>query len=243
MTELEQRLSALGAVLEVPPAPDVVPVVLARLPARRPPRRRPARRTLAVALAATLLVAGAAMAAPPTRHFVLRILGLRGVRIERVLRLPGPPAGAAPSAPGAGLRLALGHRLPLAGARHAVTFTVLVPPGSPSAYLARDVPGGRVSFLVGRVLITEFRGTTTPFILKVLGPRAKLTHVHVDGGPGVYLSRAPHEVLFLGSNGQVETDRIRLATNVLLFDHRGLTVRIEGARTLAQARALAQSLR
>lgn len=243
MTELEQRLSALGAALEIPPAPDLVPAVLAHLPAQPARRRRPARRTLAVALAATFLVAGAAMAAPPTRHFVLRILGLRGVRIERVPRLPAPPAGTTPSTTRAGLRLGLGHRIPLADARHAVTFTPLVPPGSPSAYLARDVPGGRISFLVGRVLITEFRGTTTPFILKVLGPRTKLTHVRVDGEPGIYLSRAPHEVLFLGANGQVENDRIRLANNVLLFDHRGLTVRIEGAHTLAQALALARSLR
>lgn len=243
MTELEQRLSALGAALEIPPAPDLVPSVLAHLPARRPRRPRPARRTLAIALAATLLAAGAAMAAPPTRHLVLRILGLRGVRIERVPRLPTPPTGTRPRTTGAGLRLGLGHRISLADARHAVTFTVLAPPGSPAAYLARDVAGGRISFLSGRVLITEFRGTTTPFILKVLGPRATLRHVRVDGGPGVYLSRAPHEVLFQGPNGQINTDRLRLAGNVLLFDHRGLTVRIEGAHTLRQALALARSLR
>jgi hypothetical protein len=241
MTELEQRLSALGAALEIPPAPDLVPAVLAQLPARRR-RRRSARRTLAVALAATLLVAGAAMAAPPTRHLVLRILGLRGVQIERVPRLPALPTGTGSRTTGPELKLGLGRPLLLADARHAVTFTVLVPPGSPTAYLAHDVPGGRISFLVGRALITEFRGTATPFIFKVLGPRAKLTDVRVDGGPGVFLSRAPHEVLFQTPNGQVETDRIRLAGNVLLFDRRGLTVRIEGAPTLAQALALARSL-
>ncbi len=237
MTELEQRLNALGAALEVPPAPALVPTVLAQLPARRR-RRRPARRTLALALAATLLVAGAAMAAPPTRHFVLRILGLRGVQIERVPRLPTPPAGAGAQ----GLRLGIGRPISLAAAARAVTFTPLIPPGSRAAYLAHDVTGGRISFLVGPVLITEFRGTAVPLILKVLGPRAKLTSVRVNGSPGAYLSRAPHEVLFLGRNGQVETDRVRLARNVLLFDRRGLTVRIEGARTLAQALALARSL-
>jgi hypothetical protein len=239
VTELEQRLSALGGALQIPPAPDLVPAVLAQLPARRR-RRRPARRTLAVVLAATLLVAGGAMAAPPTRHVVLRILGLRGVQIERVPRLPAPPAGAAHTL---GLRLGVGHRIAPAEARRAVRFTILVPPGSPPGYLAHDVPGGRISFLIGGVLITEFRGTTTPFILKVLGPRAKLTDVRVDGGPGVYLSRAPHEVFFAGPNGEAETDRIRLANHVLLFDHRGLTVRIEGAPTLARALALARSLR
>ncbi len=235
MTELEQRLTALGAALEIPPAPDLVPAVLAALPARRR-RRGPARRTLAVAVAVTLLVAGGAMAAPPTRHFILRILGLRGVQIERVPRLPPPP-------PGAGLRLGLGHRVSPAGARRAVSFTPLIPPGSPATYLNRDVPGGRVSFLVGRILITEFRGTQTPFIRKVIGPHTRLIHVRVDGGAGVFLSRAPHQVLFQTRNGLVQGDRVRLAGNVLLFDRRGLTVRLEGAHGLGEALALARSLR
>jgi hypothetical protein len=234
MSELEQRLTALGAALEIPPAPDVVPAVLARLSARRR-RLRPARRTLAVVFAAALLVAGGAMAAAPTRHLILRVLGLRGVHIERVPRLPAPP-------PGAGLRLGLGHRVPLTAARRAVRFAALVPPGSPAVYLERDVPGGRISFLIGPVLITEFRGTATPFIFKVLGPRTKATQLRVDGGPGVYLSRAPHEVLFETRHGLVQTDRVRLAGNVLLFDHHGITVRIEGTRTLAQAVGIARSL-
>lgn len=241
MTELEQKLTALGATLEVPPAPDLVPGVLARLPARtgRGRRgRRPARRTLVIALAAALLVAGGAMAAPPTRHFILRILGLRGVRIERVQHLPAPPASPA----GAGVKLGLGQRIRLSAVRRAVTFRVLVPPGSPAAYVKRDVPGGRISFRLGRVLITEFRGTATPFIFKVLGPRTKLTHVRVDGGAGVYLSHAPHDVLFQAANGEVRSDTVRLAGNVLLFDHRGVTVRIEGIHTRAQALALARSL-
>ncbi len=236
MTELEQRLSALGAALEIPPAPDLTPAVLARLPARRRwRRRRPARRTLAVALATTLLVAGGAMAASPTRHFILRVLGLRGVQIERVPRLPPPPASGGPT-------LGLGRRIPLGAARHAAAFTALVPPGSPAAYFKDDVPGGRVSFLIGRVLVIEFRGTATPFIFKLIGPRTKVSHVRVDRGPGIYVYRAPHEVLFQGRNGQVMSDRVRLAGNVLLLDHHGLTIRIEGTHTLGQAVALARSL-
>ena len=225
MTELEQRLTALGAALEVPPAPDLVPGVLSQLPARTRAtgrtrrRRRPARRTLAIALAAALLVAGGAMAAAPTRHFILRVLGLRGVRIERVPHLPAHPAPPA----GAGAKLGLGHRIPLTDVRHAVSFTVLIPPGSPAAYERRDVPGGRISFLLGRVLITEFRGTATPFIVNVVGPRTKLTHVQTP-------------------SGEVRADGVRLVGNVLLFDHRGVTVRIEGLHTLAQALALARSL-
>jgi hypothetical protein len=235
--DLEQRLVALGASLELPPAPDLVPAVLGRLPARRR-RRRPARRTLAVALAALLLLAGGAMAVPPTRDAILRILGLRGVRIERVRRLPPLPASTR-----LGLGLGLGEPIPLARARHAAGFTALLPSGSPAAYLGHDVPGGRISLLIGRVLILEFRGTTTPFIFKVLGPGTTVKRVPINGSPGVYLSGAPHEVLFQTQTGEVRTDRVRLSGNVLLWQQGPLTIRIEGTRTLRQARALARSLR
>jgi hypothetical protein len=233
--DLEQRLVALGSSLELPPAPDVVPAVLARLPARRR-RRRPARRTLVLALAATLLLAGGAMAIPPTRHEILQIIGLRGVRIERVRHLP---TGAAST----GARLGLGQPIPLARARHAAGFTALLPPGPAVAYLGRDVPGGRISLLVGRLLITEFRGTNTPFVFKLLGPGTRLEPVRVNGGPGFYLSGTPHQVLFRAQNGEIRADNVRLAGNVLIWQQGPLTVRIEGTRTLAQARALARSLR
>jgi hypothetical protein len=231
--ELEQRLVALGRALDLPPAPDVVPAVLPRLPERRTWRARPARRTLALALAAALLLAGGAMAIPSTRHAILRVLGLRGVSIERVLRLPPLPAGA---------RLGLGERIPLDRARHAATFTALLPTRPATAYLARDVPGGRISLLIGPALIIEFRGTATPFISKLIGPGTHAQRVRVNGDPGIYLAGAPHEVIFRQSTGAIQTDRIRLAGNVLLWQQGPLTLRIEGTRTLNQALAIARSL-
>jgi hypothetical protein len=233
--ELEQRLVALGAALEFPPAPDVAAAVVGRLPERR---RRRARllRPLAVALAAVLLLAGAAMAIAPSRHEILRVLGLRGATIERVPRLPPLPAGA-------GARLGLGERIPLARARHAAAFTALLPGGAAAAYLDRDVPGGRISVLSGKLLIIEFRGTALPLVFKLVGPATRIKRVRVNGGPGVYLSGAPHQVLFQESNGDVHADRVRLAGNVLLWQQGPVTVRIEGTHTLAQALALARSLR
>ena len=93
------------------------------------------------------------------------------------------------------------------------------------------------------MLIIEFRGTATPFIFKVIGPGTSFKQVRVNGGPGLYLSGAPHEVLFETAIGQVQTDRVRLAGNVLVWQQGQLTIRIEGTRTLAQALALARSLR
>ncbi|MBV9606858.1 MAG: hypothetical protein JO027_17215 [Solirubrobacterales bacterium] len=238
MSELEQRLLALGTALDVPPAPDIVPAVLAGLPARRRRGPRPARRVLGVALATVLLLAGAAMAVPPSRNAILRVLGLRGVSIERVRRLPPIPSGAR-----TGLTLGLGEPIAPSRARHAAGFTALLPPRASGAYLGHDVPGGRISILIGRVLITEFRGTAQPYILKVIDPDTSVTVTRVNGAKGVYLSGAPHQVLFGAIDRTIRTDRVRLAGNVLVWGQGPLLVRIEGTRTLAQALAIARSLR
>ncbi|HET6865945.1 MAG TPA: hypothetical protein VFH80_08485 [Solirubrobacteraceae bacterium] len=236
--ELEQRLLALGVALDVPPAPDTVPAVLAGLPARRRRPGRPAGRVLAVAFAAMLLLVGVAMAVPPSRDAILRVIGLRGVSIERVPRLPSIPAGAR-----TGDRLGLGRPISLAHVRHAAGFTPLLPSRASGAYIGHDVPGGRVSILVGRVLITEFRGTARPFIFKVIDPGTSVKIARVNGAQGVYLSGAPHQVLFGTTNGQIRGDRVRLAGNVLIWQDGPLIVRIEGTHTLAQALAIARSLR
>jgi hypothetical protein len=236
MGELEHRLVALGAALDMPPPPDVVPAVVARLPRRRGRRSRPAWRALAVALAAMLLLAAAALAVPSTRDAILRVLGLRGVEIERVTHLPPLP-------PGKFARLGLGTRISFERARHAASFTALLPANAAEAYLGHDVPGGRISVVIGKVLIIEFRGTTTPFIFKVIGPGTTVQRLRVNRGPGMYLSGAPHEVLFEERTGVFQTDRVRLAGNVLIWQQGPVIVRIEGARSLEQAIAIARSLR
>lgn len=232
-SELEQRLAVLGAAIEFPSAPDVVASVTARLPERRGRRER---RALAAVLAVGLALAGGPLAVTPTRHAILRVLGLRGASIERVQRLPPAPASA-------GARLGLGDRIPLARARHAAAFKALLPTRPTDAYLEHDVPGGRVSLLAGRVLIIEFRAAAIPFIFKAIGPGTRAQFVRVNGGPGVYLSGAPHVVIFQDSSGQLQSDRVRLAGNVLIWQQGALTVRIEGTHALAQALAVAGSLR
>jgi hypothetical protein len=134
-------------------------MVISRLPDRRRARARPARRILVLAFAVGLLLAGTAMAVPPTRDAILNVLGLRGVRIERVTSLPAS----------AGTRLGLGTRIPLADARHAAGFTALEPLRATAAFLAHDMPGGRISLLVGPTLITEFRASVTRVLVKIIG--------------------------------------------------------------------------
>jgi hypothetical protein len=155
------------------------------------------------------------------------------VAIERVPQLP----------PLAVARLGLGQPIPLARARDAADFAAVLPPGPAAAYLGRDVPGGRISIVTGRLLIIEFRASGSPFVLKLVAPGTAVKLVRVNGGWGVYLSGAPHAVTFQTQTGQIRSDRVRLAGNVLIWRQGPLTIRIEGSHTLAQARALARSLR
>lgn len=231
--QLEQRLLALGAALDVPQAPNLAATMTGRLPQRRRRRARPARRTLALAFGTVLLLAGTAMALPPTRDAILNVLGLRGVRIERVNSLP----------PSAGTRLGLGTRIPLADARHAAGFPALEPPRATAAFLAHDIPGGRISLLVGPNVVSEFRASVAPVLGKLLGAGTHARLVRVNGGPGIYLFGSPHDVVVIGPDGAVLTDAVHLAGNVLLWQQGPLTLRIEGSHHLAAALALAHSLR
>ena len=252
--DLGARLQELGSALAFPPLPDVAGSVRERLPDRaasgRRARRAPpgawriawvpaGRRTLVVAMAAVVLLAGVAMAIPGSRHAILRALGLRGVRVERVSRLPAVPRGQAAA-------LGLGTPIPLAHARDAAGFAALVVSGPRAAgaraYLAHDVPGGRISLLIGSQLVTEFRGRSIPFVYKLIGPRTRVTRLRIDGDAALYLSGAPHEVLFEGGDGTMRTDRVRLVGNVLLWQHGAVSVRIEGTRSEHQALGVARSL-
>ena len=197
---------------DLPAAPDLSDAVLAALD--DPPRRR--RHTgLAGVAALTAIVGIAAMLVVPA---------LRGSTASPAV----PSARAAPLTPLADAgRFVLGRRIPLFEARHAAGFEALMPPTPGGAYLGRDVPGGRVSVIAGRMLITEFRGAVLPYILSLIGPgiHAKLTWV--NGRPGVY-----------GSS--VNADK---PGHVLTWLQGPLTLRIEGADTLEQALALARTLR
>ena len=241
MNELEQQLLDLGTALEVPAPPDLLAAVRERLVPRAerrrwPPRLRP-RRPFAVAIAVSALLAGTAAAVPPVRDAIERVFGLDGAVVERVPHLPPAPKGI-------GERLHLGRRIPVAEAAHAASFRALVPPsGVSAAYVSAEPPGGRITLVIGPSLVIEFPGQSTPFIFKLIGPRARIQHVRVNGGAGLYLYHSPHDVLFANEDGNVQSDAVRLVGSVLLWQQGPLILRIERAGPLAHALALARSLR
>ncbi len=237
---LTQSLERLAASLEYPPTPDVVPAALARLPERAPRARRRtlrtvrARRSLALALAAVLLLGGAAFAITPSRHALLDVLGLRGVQIERVPHLP----------PGLPHRPAgLGTRIPVASARHAADFTAVLPDHAAAAYLDRGISGGRITLLAGRLLITEFHARAFPVMYKLIAAGTHHRQLRLRGGPAVYLFGAPSELIVIDAHRTVRTVRVQRVGNVLIWQRGPVTILIEGTRTFKEAVTAARALR
>jgi hypothetical protein len=262
--DLERALRGVADSFPFPPDPDLAAAVGARLraePASRPIVLRPGR-TLrrAVLLAAALLVLAAGVA-------VAGKLGLPGVRIifsrtpPTVAPTTPPPTGT-PTPTDPGQALGLGDPVSLQRARASVSFPVRRPTqsalGDPDGiYLSFDVPGGRVSFAYGprpgwpvsgetglALLLTEMRGSTErELFAKIVGPGTSVDHLRVHGYPGIWIHGAPHEILFRGPNGEIESDTIRLAGDVLLWQEGGILYRLEGATDLPRALSVANSLR
>jgi hypothetical protein len=251
MTTIEMMLRDAGAHAEWPPTPDLTQAVAARIatvatgsdPARSDPvvrvGRPRLRRPLALALAALLVLAGGAAAVPGIREPVLDFLGLRSVKIERVPRpLPVVP----------GTKLSLGRHTTLPAARRTLNFAPLVPSGlgDPVVYYDRFPPGGQLGLVYrqGRLFITEVQGRLeTRFLFKFVGPGAKVDPVSVNGGRGLWLHGRPHQYAYADKAGEMRTDTVRLAGDVLLWRTGGVLLRLEGARSKGEALRIARSAR
>jgi hypothetical protein len=241
MAELEHRLTELRDDA-FPPTPPIAEAVRERLAAAPAPRHRRlavprSRRALALAAGlAVLLAAGAAAA--PVRERVLDALGIGGVRISQVRSVPAGPARSASEAE-------LGGRVTLASARLLVDFAVHVPSvlGRPDAvYVRGDPPGGRVSLVYGRAILTQFHGDVGPFIEKSLGPGTHLERVTIRGVPGYRLTGRPHSLVYVDARGRPREETLRLAGDTLLWTRDGITYRLEGRVSPRRALEIARSV-
>ncbi|HEV8602681.1 MAG TPA: hypothetical protein VGQ68_04705 [Gaiellaceae bacterium] len=241
MPELEHALVELGRGIELPPAPDLAAAVRRRI--AEEPRRRfrlPPRRVLALAVAVLLVAVGAVLAVPPARTAILDWLGLSGVKIVRVEKLPPTP-----------LRtdLGLGREVTLAEAKRRAPW-VVVPTGKgvgapDHVYYSTRIPRGQVALLWGspaevRLLMTEFNGEA--FIEKLIGPDTTAESVRVNGDPGVWIS-GPHVFYYRDANGRMRQETDRLSQSALIWRHDYLTLRLEGDLSKHDALRLAASAR
>src|SRR5215217_7130184 len=260
--DLDRALADLAASLEFPPTPDLAAAVTARLD-QDPVAARPARgrrwlgglsgwrRLAAAGLAVALLAMAVLAASPGTREAVARRLGLRGIGVE----LGGPPPSTATTTSGGRLDLGLGERVALEEARRRVSFPVLVPHTGglerPDAVFVSEVvpPGGRVDlvwrarpglpasgFTDAGLLITEFRGQTTPEFIKKVAVAGQVEFLEVDGEPAYWFSGEPHFFTF-------RDEQTRLAGNALIWQRGELTLRLEGELSKEEALRIAESMR
>ena len=235
MRDLERELQLLQ--VEWPQTPDLAAAVLPRLeaaPARSPRRRRWGR--VVAALVALLL--GAVAAVEPARSAVLEFLGLRSVEVQR--REPT----ATPVPPGA--ELGLGRAVTQAQADALAGFGSRPPAelGAPEAiYFEKDPPrDGAVHYVYGGVLVSEYAPSTTPFVEKSIGARARLERLRVDGDPAYFISGAPHGVAYQDATGVVHMEEQRLAGNTLLVERDDLLIRVEGDLPRDRAITIARSI-
>jgi hypothetical protein len=235
MTPLEQMLQATAAQIEWPATPSFELAPDAPRPAKRipQPRRFRLRRPLVIALAALLLLAGSALAIPAVRDW----LGLSTVEVKRVPKpLPVVP----------GQKLGLGTEVTLDTARAKLAFRPVIPSGigTPTVYYDPTPSGGQLGLAYPRgIVITEVQGRVGPYLQKFIPPGTGVDELTIDGERALWIHGALHQYAYVDKTGNIPTDSVRTAGDVLLWRHKDLLVRLEGARSKQQALAIARSAR
>jgi hypothetical protein len=233
---LEQELRGLP--VEWPMTPDVAGAVQARLGEQAPQAARPWGRPLAIALAVLVAATAAVLTfSPGARSALLELFGIDGATVVRVDELPEVRGGE---------QLDLGERVSLERARQEVSFRVRLPRGEDvdEVWLDRTIGSGAVTVVwcCPRVILTQFRGESTPFVQKRVGPGTRVEYLLVNGRQGIWIEGRNHVVMFRDEFGQVQ-ERPRLARNVLLWEREGVTLRLEGDFGKGRALALAGRIR
>src|SRR5437588_102886 len=200
-------------------------------------------RRYALAAALVLAAAGVAVLAwQPARDTVAAWLGVPGVGVHRVQKLPPIPT------PSTG---AFGTQTTLAQATAQAGFPVREASGLgvPTVYINTVPPGTEVALVyqttAGQVVLTELRGTLSQYSFeKLVGPDSSIQPVPVNGRNGWWLSGHPHAFFYDDAQGKAHTDTLRLATNTLAWEEDGVIYRIEGASlTRESALGIAAGLR
>jgi hypothetical protein len=253
---LERALRDLGPHYPYPATPNLASRVRTRItaqPVARPRRLelwRDPRRLALVAAVLLVLLGAAALANPATRDAIAHFFHVRGVVVSRQ---SSPLPSFSPVTP-----LDLGRRTTMADAQSAVKFKIVGPAalGVPDAvYVDSGIPGGEVALaytprpgipLVSEtglgVLVTEFRGDLIPgFISKEVGPGTKLEETSVHGDPGWWITGEPHMIVVQVA-GRDQPEMLRLAASTLIWEHGGVTYRIESDLSKADAMRIAADL-
>jgi hypothetical protein len=219
---LEQQLRSVR--VEWPETPALRPELVAR---------RRSRRALVLALAVLVLAVAIAFAVPPARSALLRFFHLRGVTVERVNTLP--------QAFRRSLQAGLGAERTLAEAARVAGFAPALPPAV-DIRRAYARPGVIAMPLGGGRLLSELSAADLGLSKKFASQATRIEPVQVNGDDGIWLEGGEHVLVYLNADGTPVVQTLRLAGNTLVWQHRGLTYRLEGPLTKAQALKLAESI-
>lgn len=201
---------------------------------------------LLVAAIAVVVVGIGLFALAPAREAIAGWFGVDGLRITRTDDPPPAPDTAGPDRPTVPTGeeskdpAALADRLP---------FPLLLPAsevaGPPvSARIDPGVPSGLIEVRYRDFTLVALASQPggRPTVSKEIGPATTVEAVTVDGRPGLWLTGAPHQVSFIDPDGAVVLDSVRRAGDVLIWQHDGVTYRIEGLTSLAAALQVATAL-
>ncbi len=242
MSELERDLTLLRDAVAWPQTPDVAAAVAARLSGSE--GQRPAaddgwwarvRRRPRLALATLIVVLAGGLAVSPAGGALLRWVGIGStIRVVEVQRLPLAGGG------GEGF----GQTVGLARARLLAEFALRVPGTPTRVRFSTAILGGAVTLDYPGARVTQFAGSPTDFIQKVIAPPARATRTMVNGAPGVFVENGPTQLFVSDRNGDaVMIGGVGPGTNVLLWESGGVGYRLETRDDLAGALRFAHRLR
>lgn len=259
--ELGRALRDLGAHLAYPPTRDLAPAVLARIRAAQP---EPFWRTLlspryafVPALATAALLALATVAFQPAGVRAAEALGLRGLFILRTEQ-PVPTATPGASATPGGVFQGARRVASVGAASAAVGFEVVAPAvlGEPDEVYVVDERGQVLLAYRPRAdlpesaqtgygaVLGEVRARFEPGLMfKGVGPGTTLEELRIGDERALWISGAPHQVLYYDRDGRIAAETVRLAGNVLAWEHGGLLLRLEADIPRDQAERIAGSVR
>lgn len=248
--DLERELAELSRLVVVPPAPTIAMSVAARLRHRPVGRPRPwPRLGLAVSLAvvALLLVVVAAAAAAWFLGGVRLVFTDAGVSPTASSVVPSHPLGSPSSLDEAARKISFRILLP-AGDELGPPDDLFVDPRHPSGGSIALVYGARPGYPSGEngvaVTITEFRADITPEVFeKLIHSGVHVEPATVNGARAYWVSGGTHFFFYRDADGRFVEETLRLVGETLIWESSGITIRIEGAPSLAAARRVAASLR
>jgi hypothetical protein len=225
----EERLAACGEALEFPGADTLADDVLAII--RRDDRAStPWRRAALVAAALLAVIALVVALIPDSRHAVARWFGLERLEVRVVDEIPATSGGGP------------GPAFTLDGAAMAtgVVPYVVSSMGDP---VGVHVPDGRYVAVSYDDAGTKVVVATLPgrLFYKAVGERTQVRPVDVGGVDGIWVTGAPHVLVYESLDGDVV--EARAATDALAWQEGDVIVRIEGDIPLTRALELAADVR